>query len=87
MSSVPAGTPRIRREVGYMIVSGGNPQELAQRVQVMLAQGFMPSGGVTAVGDPQLVGRFTLLQPLLKVVDTAILEDEPGPGPVRLVQA
>ena len=60
-----------------MIVTAGNPQELAQRVQTMLAQGFMPSGGVTAVGDPRLVGQFTLMQPLLKIVDTEIVDGPP----------
>jgi hypothetical protein len=75
----------IRREIGYMIVSGGNPQELAMRVQTMLAQGFMPCGGVTAVGDPQLVGRFQLLQPLLKIVDTEVVEGPAEPKKIELV--
>ena len=74
----------IRREIGYMIVSGANPQELAMRVQTMLAQGFMPSGGITAIGDPLIVGRFELLQPLMKIVDTEIV-DEAAPEKPRLV--
>lgn len=43
--------------VGYAIVEAGSPQELAERVQQFLNQGFIPVG-FAAVGnpDPKIIG-------------------------------
>jgi hypothetical protein len=45
-----------QRRVGYGIVTGGSPEELAMKVQTMLAQGFRPAGGVSSTGQVGVVG-------------------------------
>lgn len=45
-----------QRKIGYAIMEAENLQELSMKVQTMLAQGFMPNGGITIAGTLGLVG-------------------------------
>ena len=82
--------PKVQRQAAYAVCEGISPQDLAQKVQMMLGQGFMPAGGIVAAQGPGIAGPAGLLfyQAMVFIHDTPLPEgEEPkqdGPGP-RLV--
>jgi len=64
-------TPRknTTRLTEYVIVAGSSPTELAAEVSRYLSSGFLPSGGICAVGRISELGvpSIQFLQPMTKI--------------------